>query len=340
MIQWIQNEVLLKLLEQKSKTLKASANTGDETEAISHLPSVRNIPEVILQDSANESPVVVKVEAGVQANDLPEPIAKKDETNQTSDIIESLPDTTVRYDILPFAREISECILDEVISKESKKIGKTIHSEIFEGELLSKLNQDLERRDQFLQAIEAQRKEDQLEREKMIMEFNAERQKLLDEIRDAQKDVKERSILVSHEKEEALMILQQKLESHSPITSSPIKVVVKDQAVQSMVASISFEEPPTVQQPQNLPVEESKALNVKSEAPQNSLKYIVAEEEKAKKDDERIDEDIFTPPRRPLKVESNPITPNLQETNVKSSKNSAFIHIGKEPVLIDEAVKV
>jgi hypothetical protein len=340
MIQWIQNEVLLKLLEGKSKKLEASVNTDDKTEAVSHLPSVRNIPEVVLQDKANESPIVVKVEAGVQANELPEPIAKKDETNQTSDIIESLPDTTVKFDILPFAREISECILDEVISKESKKIGKRIHSETFEGELLNKLNQDLERRDQFLQAIEAQRKEDQREREKMIMEFNAERQKLLDEIRDAQKDAKERSILVSHEKEEALMLLQHKLESHSPITSSPIKVIVKDQAVQSMIASISFEEPPTTKPPQNLAIEESKALNFIPDVTQNSLKNIVSEEENVKKDEERIDEDIFTPPRRQLKVESNPVAHDLQETSGKPSKNSAFIHIGKEPVLIDEEVKV
>ena len=332
-MEWIQNEILLKLLDGKSKKLEAS----DEIEAISHLPSVRNIPEVILQDK-EESPIV-KVEAGVQANDFSEPIAKKDETNQTSEITESLPDKTVRQDILPFAREISECILDEVVGKESRKIGKTIHSEVFEEELLKKLNQETVSRSQFLEAIEVQRKEDQRERENMIMEFNAERQKLLDEIRQAQKQANERSILVSHEKEEALMILQQKLETHSPITSSPIKVVVKDQAIQSVIANIEFEEPPNIQRPQKIAVQELTISN-NTPDPQYSLRNIVLQDEKALEVTESIAEDIATPKLHHVVVESKPITFNLQETKAESSKNIAFIHIGKEPGLIEEASKV
>lgn len=329
MVQWIQNEILLKLLDDKSRKNDSSISTADEVEAVSQLPIVKNIPEVIM---AAGTPEIVKVEAGVQANRSLEPASKKDEMNQTSEVAESAPNI-IRHDILPFAREISECILDEVIGRESRKIGKSVHSEIFEEELLNKLNQESVSRSQFLAAIEAQRKEDQSEREKMIQEFNAEREKLLAAIREARKEAKENSILVSHETEEAFMMLRQKLESTSPITSSPIKVVVKDQAVQSVVPNLSFEEPTNNHM--------EHIVKVQEEILENDIHdpYKVSGRLETQVENLVLNENTVTTDQNPVATEYKVNTAIVPEAKTESSKNIAFIHIGIEPALVEKSLE-
>ena len=328
MVEWIQNEILLKLLDEKSKKMQTSTKTADEFEAVSQLPSVKNMPQVIPHENEFESKIVIKTEAGVQADEISVPNSTKDEIVQTADIIESFPQEMTQ-NILSFARGISECILDEVISKESRKIGKYVHSELFEEGLWNKLNQESLGRNQFLEVIEAQRKEDQLERQKMLMEFNLERQKLIEEIREAQKNSNDKSVFISNQQEEALVILQQKLESTSPITSSPIKVLVKDQAIQSVIPNLSFEGTSSIQK--------ESVSDVTHEA-LSSDKNSLSLDENIKSKDNTIEPESNLK-KQEIVVERKTIVSIVEEKTFEAPTKLSFIHIGQEPLLVEKSLE-
>ena len=141
---------------------------------------------------------------------------------------------------------------------------------------------------------------------------------------------KEHSILVSHEKEEALLILQQKLESTSPITSSPVKAVVRDQAVQSAIPNLSFQEP------QNL--QSSEVLEEPVSRDRHDTPKIHANTEDTD-EDLKVTQGIIEAITEQYNVVTEDKTTTLQESKIETFNHISFIHIGKEPALVEKSME-
>lgn len=239
--EWIQNEVLLRILAH---------GIQEETDLEQHdaPPSVAVAPPKLSQILEKK----IVLETSTQASfmlDMGVQVDKLSESTESSVPQKEEATVTVPAPIVPSAE-----IAIESLVLESKAIADSIHKNDLEDRLWAKLKHEAEEREKFLKSLEDQRRLDQEERKRLMDEAAKERKRLMEEIRRMQQQAETESEHETEDKIDSFIVWQEKLETTlaqlvpgpSPVkviqtqeiqTVAPVPVVA-DQSMQTDVPAI------------------------------------------------------------------------------------------------------
>jgi hypothetical protein len=283
--EWIQNEVLLRILAH---------GVQDEMEPKEQdaPPSVMVVPpklsemleKKIVLDTATQASFMLDM--GIQVDKLSESTESSVPQTVKQDVPVSVP-----MPVIP----VTETVIESLVF-ESKAIADSIHKHDLEDRLWAKLKHEAEEREKFLKSLEDQRRLDQEERKRLMDEAAKERERLMDEIRQMQQQAETESEHETEDKIDSFIVWQEKLETTlaqlvpgpSPVKvlqNSEVQVVAPVAAVAEQSMQTDVIATATVQTPvQNVAVSTGpppkKTITVHKE---ETAQVIIKQEEPAKR---------------------------------------------------------